>query len=74
MSCFFKPFTQGDASPHGQLRFLEQLLTLAPGRKQSSEWLLLSELHTAENLPHLTPMLEPTFDPWPAHIKYIFCL
>ncbi|XP_040009956.1 HAUS augmin-like complex subunit 7 [Xiphias gladius] len=65
---------RGDASPHRQLQFLEQLLTLVPSCKQSAEHrvdeeMLLSELYAAENLPHLTQMLKPTFDPWPAHIK-----
>ncbi|XP_058498130.1 HAUS augmin-like complex subunit 7 [Solea solea] len=65
---------RGDASLCRQLRFLEQLVSLLPGEKSSAGQrvdgeLLLNELFTAENLPHLTQMLEPTFDPWPAHIK-----
>ncbi|XP_037629671.1 HAUS augmin-like complex subunit 7 [Sebastes umbrosus] len=65
---------RGDASPHCQLQFLEQLLTLIPGCKKSAERrmdqeMLLNELYAAENLPHFTQMLRPTLDPWPAHIK-----
>ncbi|XP_071331123.1 HAUS augmin-like complex subunit 7 isoform X2 [Trachinotus anak] len=65
---------RGDVSPLRQLQFLEQLLTLVPGCSKSAghrrdEEMLLNELYAAENLPHLTQMLEPTFDPWPAHIK-----
>ncbi|XP_026224147.1 HAUS augmin-like complex subunit 7 [Anabas testudineus] len=65
---------RGNASAHRQLQFLEQLLTLVPGCKKSAgprmdEELLLNELFTAENRPHLTQMLTPTLDPWPAHIK-----
>ncbi|XP_054483144.1 HAUS augmin-like complex subunit 7 [Anoplopoma fimbria] len=65
---------RGEASPLRQLRFLEQLLTLVPGCKKSAgtgpdREMLLNELYAAENLPHLTQMLEPTLDPWPADIK-----
>ncbi|XP_047452495.1 HAUS augmin-like complex subunit 7 [Mugil cephalus] len=65
---------RGDASPHRQLQFLDQLLTLVPGCKKSAGHrpngeVLLNELFTAENLPHLTGMLNPTLNPWPAHIK-----
>ncbi|XP_024915168.1 HAUS augmin-like complex subunit 7 isoform X2 [Cynoglossus semilaevis] len=65
---------RGNASPKQQLQFLEQLLTLIPRYKKAAghrvdEEMLLNELYAAENLPHLTEMLEPTFDPWPAHIK-----
>ncbi|XP_072224068.1 HAUS augmin-like complex subunit 7 [Leuresthes tenuis] len=64
----------GNVSPQRQLRFLEQLLTLVPGCKKSTEHstdgdVLLNELFAAENLPHLRQMLKPSFDPWPAHIK-----
>lgn len=73
---FLKQFIQGDAGPHRQLQFLEQLLTLVPGCKKSAgprmdEEMLLNELFTAESLPHLTQMLTPTLDPWPTHIKYL---
>ncbi|KAG7224260.1 hypothetical protein INR49_000503, partial [Caranx melampygus] len=65
---------RGDASPRKQLHFMEQLLTLIPGCSKSAEHringeMLLNELCADENLPHLTQMLEPTFDPWPVHIK-----
>ncbi|XP_068452875.1 HAUS augmin-like complex subunit 7 isoform X2 [Clinocottus analis] len=65
---------RGEASPHRQLRFLEQLLTLVPGCRKSAgqrldEETLLTELCAAENLPLFTQMLNPTLDPWPAHIK-----
>ncbi|XP_061591548.1 HAUS augmin-like complex subunit 7 [Cololabis saira] len=65
---------RGNASPHHQLWFLEQLLTLVPGSKKSAGHrtdgeAFLNELFAAENLPHLTQMLKPTLDPWPAHIK-----
>ncbi|KAM6924343.1 HAUS augmin-like complex subunit 7 [Xenentodon cancila] len=65
---------RGNASAHHQLRFLEQLLTLVPGSKKSAGHrtdgeALLNELFAAENQPHLTQMLRPTLDPWPAHIK-----
>ncbi|XP_023261764.1 HAUS augmin-like complex subunit 7 [Seriola lalandi dorsalis] len=67
---------RGDVSPHRQLQFLEQLLTLVPGCSKSAghrtnEEMILNELCADENLPHLTQMLEPTFDPWPGHIKYM---
>ncbi|XP_030278733.1 HAUS augmin-like complex subunit 7 [Sparus aurata] len=66
--------TKGEASVYRQLRFLEQLLTLVPGCKKSAgpgsdAEKLLNELYAAENLPHLSQMLKPTLDPWPAHIK-----
>lgn len=35
---------------------------------------LLSELYAAENLLHLSQMLRPALDPWPAHIKCVKCL
>ncbi|XP_070695769.1 HAUS augmin-like complex subunit 7 [Pempheris klunzingeri] len=65
---------RGVASPHRQLQFLEQLLSLVPGCKGSAGHrmdaeVLLNEIYAAENLPHLTQMLKPTFNPWPAHIK-----
>ncbi|XP_049921465.1 HAUS augmin-like complex subunit 7 [Epinephelus moara] len=65
---------KGDSSPHRQLHFQEQLLTLVPGCKKSAGHrmdpeMLLNELYAAENLPHFTHMLKPTLDPWPAHIK-----
>nr|XP_020472925.1 HAUS augmin-like complex subunit 7 [Monopterus albus] len=65
---------RGDASHRRQLLFLEQLLTLVPGCKKSAghrvdKEMLLNELYAAENLPHLTQMLKPTLEPWPAHIK-----
>ncbi|XP_029013219.1 HAUS augmin-like complex subunit 7 [Betta splendens] len=65
---------KGETNPYRQLQFLEQLLTLVPGCKTScghkmDEEMLLNELYSAENLPHLTEMLNPTFDPWPAHMK-----
>ncbi|XP_070767069.1 HAUS augmin-like complex subunit 7 [Enoplosus armatus] len=65
---------RGDTSPHRQLQFLEQLLALVPaceksdGHRMNPE-MLLNELFAAENLPHLTQMLKPTLNPWPAHIK-----
>ncbi|XP_076022847.1 HAUS augmin-like complex subunit 7 [Genypterus blacodes] len=63
----------GNASPHRQLQFLEQLLTLLPGcdrpEHKMDDEILLNELYAAENLPHLTKMLNPALDPWPAHIK-----
>nr|XP_046251991.1 HAUS augmin-like complex subunit 7 [Scatophagus argus] len=64
----------GDVSLHKQLQFLEQLLTLVPGCKKPAgprldAEMLLNELCAAENLPHLSQMLIPKFDPWPAHIK-----
>ncbi|XP_070825659.1 HAUS augmin-like complex subunit 7 [Chaetodon trifascialis] len=64
---------EGDASIHRQLQFLEQLLTLVPCCKKSAgprmdAEMLLNELYAAENLPHLSQMLKPTLDPWPAHI------
>ncbi|KAM6982452.1 HAUS augmin-like complex subunit 7 [Tautogolabrus adspersus] len=65
---------RGDASPRRQLQFLEQLLTLVPGCTKSAGQrtdaeMLLNELYAAENLPLLAQMLEPSFNPWPAHIK-----
>ncbi|XP_051281152.1 HAUS augmin-like complex subunit 7 isoform X1 [Dicentrarchus labrax] len=65
---------KGGASPQRQLQFLEQLLTLVPGCKKTAgprmdAEMLLNELYAAENLPHLTQMLNPALDPWPAHIK-----
>uniref|UniRef100_A0A3Q2ZSR6 HAUS augmin like complex subunit 7 n=1 Tax=Kryptolebias marmoratus TaxID=37003 RepID=A0A3Q2ZSR6_KRYMA len=70
---------KGKASPLRQLRFLEQLLTLVPGCKKSAGnrtdgEALLNELFAAENLQNLTHMLRPSLDPWPAQIKYVFCL
>ncbi|XP_076598231.1 HAUS augmin-like complex subunit 7 [Chaetodon auriga] len=67
---------EGDASFHRQLQFLDQLLTLVPGCKKSAgprmdAEMLLNELYAAENLPHLSQMLKPTLDPWPAHIKAV---
>ncbi|KAK7930473.1 hypothetical protein WMY93_006868 [Mugilogobius chulae] len=67
---------RGAQSPMRQLQFLKQLLTLIPGnsRKPSEvkpdQELLLNELYSPENLPHLFEMLRPTLDPWPAHIRY----
>ncbi|KAI3357768.1 hypothetical protein L3Q82_015525, partial [Scortum barcoo] len=65
---------RGNASPDRQLQFLEQLLARVPGSKKSAgnrpnTEMLLNELYAAETLPHLTQMLTPTLDPWPAHIK-----
>ncbi|KAL3063628.1 hypothetical protein OYC64_000043 [Pagothenia borchgrevinki] len=65
---------RGDASPHRQLRFLQQLLSLVPACEKSAGHrtdpeTLLNELYAAENLPHFTQMLAPTLDPWPADIK-----
>uniref|UniRef100_A0A8C6LH21 HAUS augmin like complex subunit 7 n=1 Tax=Nothobranchius furzeri TaxID=105023 RepID=A0A8C6LH21_NOTFU len=65
---------RGKASPRRQLRFLEQLLILVPGCKNSAERrtdgeLLLSQLFAKDNLANLTQMLQPTLDPWPVHIK-----
>ncbi|KAK2850959.1 hypothetical protein Q5P01_007235 [Channa striata] len=65
---------KGNTSPSRQLQFLEQLLILIPDCKKSAghkmdEEILLNELYAAENLPHLTEMLTPTLDPWPANIK-----
>ncbi|CAJ1055128.1 HAUS augmin-like complex subunit 7 [Xyrichtys novacula] len=64
----------GDASPLRQLQFLEQLLTSVPGCKnfageRTDAESLLNELFVAENLPLLTQMLRPTFNPWPSHMK-----
>jgi len=63
---------RGDVSPCQQLQFLEQLLTL--GCKKSAMHrvdteLLLKEVFANDSLPHLTQMLKPTLDPWPANIK-----
>ncbi|XP_037335298.2 HAUS augmin-like complex subunit 7 isoform X2 [Pungitius pungitius] len=68
---------RGEAGSHRQLRFLEQLLTLVPGCEKSAgdgldTEVLLNELFTAENLPHLSRMLRPALDPWPADIKALF--
>ncbi|GAA6223672.1 HAUS augmin-like complex subunit 7 isoform X1 [Lates japonicus] len=65
---------RGNVSPHRQLHFMEQLLSLVPGCKKSAEHrmdeeMLVNKLFAAENLPHLTQMLKPTFNPWPAHLK-----
>ncbi|XP_034027956.1 HAUS augmin-like complex subunit 7 [Thalassophryne amazonica] len=65
---------RGNVSPLRQLRFLEQLLTLVPGSVKSpesrmDEEMLLNVLCATETLPHLTQMLKPTFDPWPANIN-----
>ncbi|XP_074537919.1 HAUS augmin-like complex subunit 7 [Halichoeres trimaculatus] len=65
---------RGDAQPHRQLQFLEQLLTFVPrGTKSAGQLMdaenLLNELFTTENLPLLAEMLEPSFNPWPSHIK-----
>ncbi|XP_029362239.1 HAUS augmin-like complex subunit 7 [Echeneis naucrates] len=65
---------RGDTNPLRQLQFLEQLLTLIPKCSKSAgyrrdEELLLNELYAVENLPHLMQMLQPTCDPWPAHMK-----
>ncbi|XP_060931149.1 HAUS augmin-like complex subunit 7 [Limanda limanda] len=65
---------RGEVSPYRQLQFLEELLTLVPGCRKSAGHkmdaeMLLNEVFSAENLPHLSQMLEPTFNPWPAHIK-----
>ncbi|KAF7663935.1 hypothetical protein LDENG_00194670 [Lucifuga dentata] len=64
---------KGNASHLQQLQFLDQLLTVVPGSDKSEhkmdEEILLNELYAAESLPHLTQMLNPTIDPWPAHIK-----
>uniref|UniRef100_A0A1A8NKW2 HAUS augmin-like complex, subunit 7 n=1 Tax=Nothobranchius rachovii TaxID=451742 RepID=A0A1A8NKW2_9TELE len=65
---------RGKASPRRQLRFLEQLLILVPGCKNSAERrtdgeLLLSQLFAKDNLANLTQTLQPTLDPWPVHIK-----
>ena len=58
---------------------MEQLLTLVPGPARPTEVdsdgeVLLRELFTAETLPHLTHMLKPTLDPWPADMKYTLYL
>ncbi|XP_029292330.1 HAUS augmin-like complex subunit 7 [Cottoperca gobio] len=65
---------RGDATPLWQLQFLKQLLSLVPACKKPAghrvdQETLLNELYAAENLPHFTQMLNPTLDPWPAHIK-----
>ncbi|KAM9750725.1 HAUS augmin-like complex subunit 7 [Menidia menidia] len=63
---------KGDASPQRQLGFLEQLLTLVPHKRHTNEGeLLLSELFAADSLPHLSQMLRPSLDPWPAQIKLL---
>lgn len=72
-------FKQGEASVYRQLQFLEQFLSLVSGCKKSAgpgtdAEMLLNELYAAENLPHLSQMLKPTLDPWPAHIKYVLVL
>uniref|UniRef100_UPI0037E92E27 HAUS augmin-like complex subunit 7 n=1 Tax=Semicossyphus pulcher TaxID=241346 RepID=UPI0037E92E27 len=65
---------RGDTSPHRQLQFLEQLLTLVPGCTKSAGQrtdteMLLNELFAADSLPLLTQMLEPSLNPWPSHMK-----
>ncbi|XP_028265961.1 HAUS augmin-like complex subunit 7 [Parambassis ranga] len=65
---------RGNASLQRQLQFIEQLLPLVPGCIKTSGHrtdgeVLQNELFAAENLPHLMAMLNPTLDPWPAHIK-----
>lgn len=65
---------KGDARPLRQLQFLEQLLTFVPGSSKSGGGVtdaesLLNELYAAENLPLLTEILDPSFNPWPSHIK-----
>lgn len=65
---------RGGQSPLRQLQFLKDLLSLIPGSRKSDEYktddeMLLNELYAPENLAHLTQMLKPTLDPWPAHIK-----
>ncbi|XP_029911505.1 HAUS augmin-like complex subunit 7 [Myripristis murdjan] len=63
----------GRVDPWRQLQFLEVLLTLLSEKEsaehETNEDVLLDELFSEENLPHLTHMLNPTCDPWPAHIK-----
>ncbi|CAL8366830.1 unnamed protein product [Lota lota] len=66
---------QGHAKPLRQLQFLKELLTLVPGGEGFTESeldgeALLNELYADENRAHLTHMLRPTLNPWPAHIKY----
>uniref|UniRef100_A0A8C5DVI2 HAUS augmin-like complex subunit 7 n=1 Tax=Gouania willdenowi TaxID=441366 RepID=A0A8C5DVI2_GOUWI len=68
-------FVQGIASPQRQLRFLVQLLALVTGCQTSAGLradgeVLLNEIFAPENLPHLTQMTKPAFDPWPAHTEY----
>ncbi|XP_038146396.1 HAUS augmin-like complex subunit 7 [Cyprinodon tularosa] len=65
---------RGQTSPQRQLHFLEQLLSFIPGRKTSAApggdvEPLLSELFSAENALRLRQMLQPSLDPWPAHIE-----
>lgn len=65
---------RGSASPLRQLQFLEQLLTLVPGcgksgGQRTDAEMLLNELYAAENLPLLSQMLQPSFNPWPTHIR-----
>ncbi|MEQ2296717.1 hypothetical protein AMECASPLE_027408 [Ameca splendens] len=67
---------KGNASPQRQLQFLEQLCYVIPGFRKSAGQrtgveMLLSEVFAAENLPHLREMLQPTLDPWPAHIEVL---
>ncbi|XP_042265305.1 HAUS augmin-like complex subunit 7 [Thunnus thynnus] len=63
---------KGDVSPRQQLQFLEQLIT--PGCRRSAMHrvdteMLLNEIFANDSLPHLTQMLKPSLDPWPANIK-----
>ncbi|XP_068605921.1 HAUS augmin-like complex subunit 7 [Brachionichthys hirsutus] len=63
---------EGSASVHRQLTFLEQLLAVVSGgtsaRPPGDAETLLDALHGAENLPHLSQMLEPTLQPWTGHV------
>lgn len=74
----FHPSIQGNASFSRQLHFLQQLLSVVPGCKESCSTrtdaeLLLNELFSAENQNLLTQMLQPSPDPWPSHMKYVGC-
>ncbi|XP_034551869.1 HAUS augmin-like complex subunit 7 [Notolabrus celidotus] len=65
---------RGDARPLRQLQFLEQLLISVPGctkpaGERTEAETFLNEIFSAENLPLLTQILEPSFNPWPSHKK-----
>lgn len=71
------PCIQGNASFRRQLQFLQQLLSVVPacnkscGARADAE-LLLNELFSAENQHLLSQMLQPSLEPWPSHMKYVY--
>lgn len=73
----FHPCIQGNASFRRQLQFLQQLLSVVPacdkscGARADAE-LLLNELFSAENQHLLSQMLQPSLEPWPSHMKYVY--